>query len=163
MANRVTARRVGNGRRPGTVSRDSSAGWRKTPTKCTSARLSRYRAYNLCPVCHGSRLQPEALCWQWQGLTLPALYQLPVPRLAVAPRRRAGGRPGGDGRARWRRPQCVARLRVHPHASALPASGRAWLPDARPLLQNALRRRGPAGQPDVLPRYVSRRYALRAR
>ncbi|KXU34752.1 excinuclease ABC subunit A [Cephaloticoccus primus] len=40
--------------------------------------LSRYRSYNTCPDCHGARLQPEALCWRWQGRTLPELYQLPV-------------------------------------------------------------------------------------
>ena len=40
--------------------------------------LSRYRAYNQCPVCGGARLQPEALCWKWRGYTLPQLYQLPV-------------------------------------------------------------------------------------
>ncbi|MBI2511027.1 MAG: excinuclease ABC subunit UvrA [Opitutae bacterium] len=40
--------------------------------------LSRYRAYNPCPECKGARLQPEALCWQWRGYTLPQLYQLPV-------------------------------------------------------------------------------------
>jgi excinuclease ABC subunit A len=40
--------------------------------------LSRYRAYNPCPDCGGQRLQPESLCWKWQGLTLPQLYQLPV-------------------------------------------------------------------------------------
>ncbi len=40
--------------------------------------LARYRAYNLCPDCAGQRLQPEALCWKWQGHTLPELYQLPV-------------------------------------------------------------------------------------
>jgi excinuclease ABC subunit A len=40
--------------------------------------LSRYRAYNPCPACGGQRLQPESLCWQWQGFTLPQLYQLPV-------------------------------------------------------------------------------------
>ncbi len=40
--------------------------------------LSRYRAYNPCPDCGGQRLQPEALCWKWRGLTLPELYQLPV-------------------------------------------------------------------------------------
>ncbi len=40
--------------------------------------LSRYRAYNPCPDCGGQRLQPEALCWKWQGRTLPELYQLPV-------------------------------------------------------------------------------------
>src|SRR6185436_14797636 len=40
--------------------------------------LSRYRAYNPCPDCGGQRLQPEALCWKWQGRTLPELYQLSV-------------------------------------------------------------------------------------
>ncbi|MES2696414.1 MAG: excinuclease ABC subunit UvrA, partial [Verrucomicrobiota bacterium] len=40
--------------------------------------LSRYRAYNPCPACGGQRLQPEALCWKWQGRTLPELYQLPI-------------------------------------------------------------------------------------
>jgi len=40
--------------------------------------LSRFRAYNPCPHCRGSRLQPEALCWKWQGHTLPELYQIPV-------------------------------------------------------------------------------------
>ncbi|HEY1109720.1 MAG TPA: excinuclease ABC subunit A, partial [Opitutaceae bacterium] len=40
--------------------------------------LSRYRAYNPCPECGGQRLQPEALCWKWQGRTLPELYQLPI-------------------------------------------------------------------------------------
>ncbi len=43
--------------------------------------LSRYRTYNLCPDCGGRRLQPEALCWKWQGHTLPELYQLPVSSL----------------------------------------------------------------------------------
>ncbi|HEY5553019.1 MAG TPA: excinuclease ABC subunit A, partial [Opitutaceae bacterium] len=40
--------------------------------------LSRFRAYNPCPECGGSRLQPEALCWKWKGRTLPELYQMPV-------------------------------------------------------------------------------------
>lgn len=40
--------------------------------------LSRFRAYNPCPVCAGTRLQPDARCWKWQGHTLPELYQLPV-------------------------------------------------------------------------------------
>src|SRR5690606_16573957 len=43
--------------------------------------LSRYRAYNPCPACGGSRLQPESLCWKWRGRTLPQLYQLPVSEL----------------------------------------------------------------------------------
>jgi len=46
--------------------------------------LSRYRAYNQCPECHGSRLQPEALCWKWRGYTLPQLYQLPISELLAA-------------------------------------------------------------------------------
>ncbi|WP_233256535.1 excinuclease ABC subunit UvrA [Opitutus sp. ER46] len=40
--------------------------------------LSRYRAYNPCPDCGGQRLQPESLCWKWQGRTLPELYTIPV-------------------------------------------------------------------------------------
>jgi excinuclease ABC subunit A len=43
--------------------------------------LSRYRAYNECPDCRGTRLQPEALCWKWRGYSLPQLYQLPVSEL----------------------------------------------------------------------------------
>ena len=43
--------------------------------------LSRYRAYNPCPTCHGQRLQPESLCWKWRNHTLPDLYQLPVDKL----------------------------------------------------------------------------------
>ncbi len=43
--------------------------------------LSKYRAYTRCPDCQGSRLQPDALCWKWRGLTLPELYRLPVSKL----------------------------------------------------------------------------------
>jgi len=43
--------------------------------------LSRYRAYNPCPDCGGTRLQPEALCWKWSGRTLPELYRLPISEL----------------------------------------------------------------------------------
>lgn len=40
--------------------------------------LSRYRAYTDCSHCHGSRLQPEALCFKIHGKTLPELWQMPV-------------------------------------------------------------------------------------
>ncbi len=40
--------------------------------------LSRFRAYNPCPDCGGSRLQPESLCWKWRGHRLPDLYTMPV-------------------------------------------------------------------------------------
>ena len=43
--------------------------------------LSRYRSYNPCPECGGTRLQPDALCWKWRGRTLPELYQLPITEL----------------------------------------------------------------------------------
>ncbi|MCW5549231.1 MAG: excinuclease ABC subunit UvrA [Opitutaceae bacterium] len=54
--------------------------------------LSRYRAYNPCPACGGQRLQPEALCWRWQGRTLPELYQIPVSALLVLVQKSKGGR-----------------------------------------------------------------------
>ena len=40
--------------------------------------LSRYRAYVKCPNCEGTRLQPDALCWKWNGFRLPDLYQTPI-------------------------------------------------------------------------------------
>ena len=40
--------------------------------------LSRYRAYVKCPDCQGNRLQPDALCWKWNGFRLPDLYQTPI-------------------------------------------------------------------------------------
>jgi len=43
--------------------------------------LARYRCYNVCPVCSGTRLQAEALFWKWKGRTLPELYQLPASTL----------------------------------------------------------------------------------
>ncbi len=43
--------------------------------------LSRFRAYIKCPHCDGTRLQPEALCWLWNGFRLPDLYELPIKQL----------------------------------------------------------------------------------
>jgi excinuclease ABC subunit A len=70
--------------------------------------LSRYRAYNPCPVCAGARLQPESLCWQWQGRTLPQLYQLPVDDLL--PLIRADATKGADRSADSAREAIVTRL-----------------------------------------------------
>jgi excinuclease ABC subunit A len=71
--------------------------------------LSRYRSYNPCPACGGSRLQPEALCWRWNGLTLPELYRLPVDRLLESIR---GSRPAaGERQAELAYDSIVARLR----------------------------------------------------
>ena len=43
--------------------------------------LSRYRAYTDCPVCQGSRLKPDSLCFKIKGMTLPDLWLLPVEEL----------------------------------------------------------------------------------
>ncbi|MGE9290107.1 MAG: excinuclease ABC subunit UvrA, partial [Puniceicoccales bacterium] len=40
--------------------------------------LSKYRAYDTCPDCSGQRLGEESLCWKWQGMTLPDLYEKEV-------------------------------------------------------------------------------------
>ena len=43
--------------------------------------LARYRAYNLCPDCLGTRLQPEALAVRLEGHTLPELAAMSVEQL----------------------------------------------------------------------------------
>lgn len=40
--------------------------------------LSRWRSYNLCPVCHGSRLRPEALATKIDGRNISDLCQLQI-------------------------------------------------------------------------------------
>jgi excinuclease ABC subunit A len=77
--------------------------------------LSRFRAYNTCPDCGGSRLQPEALCWKWEGRTLPALYALPVsellPLVEAAPPPAARAPHAGLGNADLAHEAIVTRLR----------------------------------------------------
>ncbi len=43
--------------------------WLETKTYKMHVRvfLSRYRAYKICPACHGGRFQPETLSWKLQG------------------------------------------------------------------------------------------------
>jgi excinuclease ABC subunit A len=43
--------------------------------------LARYRSYNTCPDCGGTRLRPEALAVRLEGETLPALTALSVEQL----------------------------------------------------------------------------------
>jgi excinuclease ABC subunit A len=43
--------------------------------------LARYRSYNLCPDCLGTRLQPEALAIKLEGRTLPELAALSLEQL----------------------------------------------------------------------------------
>ena len=40
--------------------------------------LARYRAYDPCPSCAGSRLKPEALAVRWNGRTLPELCAMSI-------------------------------------------------------------------------------------
>lgn len=59
--------------------------------------LSKYRAYVQCPDCGGTRLQPEALYWKWNGYRLPELYQLPVSELLPLIREVLTGEPASGG------------------------------------------------------------------
>ena len=43
--------------------------------------LSRYRSYTPCAACGGSRLQPDALLWRFEGHTIQQLVLLPLERL----------------------------------------------------------------------------------
>src|SRR6267154_129741 len=43
--------------------------------------LSRYRSYTQCPACAGSRLQPVAPLWRFEGHTIQQLVLLPLDRL----------------------------------------------------------------------------------
>ena len=43
--------------------------------------LSRYRSYTPCQICGGSRLQPDALLWRFEGHTIQQLALLPLDRL----------------------------------------------------------------------------------
>ena len=72
--------------------------------------LARYRSYNPCPDCRGRRLQPEALCWRWRGLTLPELYQMPCAKL-LALLTETGGRAGGSPAAELAFDSILSRLR----------------------------------------------------
>ncbi len=40
--------------------------------------LSRFRSYDLCPACHGSRFKPETLLYRIEGRTIAELYALNV-------------------------------------------------------------------------------------
>jgi excinuclease ABC subunit A len=40
--------------------------------------LSRYRKYETCADCRGTRLKPQALAWLVDGLSLPEFYRLPA-------------------------------------------------------------------------------------
>jgi excinuclease ABC subunit A len=86
--------------------------------------LSRYRSYNPCPACGGTRLQPEARCWKWNGFTLPDLYRLPVDRLLGLVR---GARP-----APGQRPSDLALESILARLTYLSEVGLGYLTPDRP-------------------------------
>ena len=65
------------------VSLDEFFDWLEGRTYKVHVRvlLARYRAYNPCPDCGGTRLQPEALAVTLEGRTLPDLAALSVEQL----------------------------------------------------------------------------------
>ena len=73
--------------------------------------LSRYRKYETCGDCNGTRLKPEALAWHIDGLSLPDLYALPASN-ALAFLEKQEARFTGDAGAGllWR--EAIGRLRA---------------------------------------------------
>ena len=108
-----------------------------------------------CRSCEGERLRPEALAVRFQGRSIAELTALSVEdagALRAHPRARF---PGGADRARH--PQ---RARLTP---AIPAAGRARLPDPRPRRADLERRRGPAHPSRRIPRLQPARGVLHPR
>ena len=121
--------------------------------------LSRYRSYRLCPACDGARAaSPRRSTFAIDGRTIAD-----VNRMSVARRGRASS-PALHARRR-RRPGRSPHLILErdPQPAALPARGRARLPDARPPVAHALGRRARARRPDDRGRLVAGQHALRPR
>jgi excinuclease ABC subunit A len=68
--------------------------------------LARYRSYDPCPACHGQRLNPEALLYRVDGLTLPEWHALEV-KAAYA---RLAGLPTRTGQGALARRELASRL-----------------------------------------------------
>jgi excinuclease ABC subunit A len=71
--------------------------------------LSRFRSYTKCKVCRGARLQPEALNFRVNDLTLPDWWELPVNKLAAVIDEVQ--MPPADGTAVMLRDEIASRLR----------------------------------------------------
>ncbi len=73
--------------------------------------LSRYRKYETCSDCHGTRLRPEALAWHIDGLSLPELYGLPSSKaLSFLEKQEARFRGDTGAGLLWR--EAIGRLRA---------------------------------------------------
>ena len=73
--------------------------------------LARYRKYETCFACHGSRLKPEALAWKVRGKTLPELFAMPV-ALALPFARAVADEHAGDPPTALLARECVSRLEM---------------------------------------------------
>ncbi len=112
--------------------------------------LARYRSYDPCVDCGGSRLAAEARSY----LRRCAL----APRVAPPLDRRG---PRALARPRLQRRRGPARARRAPLAPALPGGRRARAPRARPPRAHALGRRGAAREPHRGARHLAGRRAVR--
>jgi excinuclease ABC subunit A len=73
--------------------------------------LSRYRKYETCGDCNGTRLKSEALAWRIDGLSLPELYALPASDALAFLEKQANRFTGDTGAALlWR--EAIGRLRA---------------------------------------------------
>jgi excinuclease ABC subunit A len=73
--------------------------------------LSRYRKYDTCGDCKGTRLKPEALAWRIDGLSLPDFYALPATSALSALEKQRSRFTGDAGAALlWR--EAIGRLRA---------------------------------------------------
>lgn len=70
--------------------------------------LSKYRNYVSCPDCHGTRLQPESLCWRWSEQRLPDLFRMPISELK--PLIEQNSKPTGNLQADLARESILQRL-----------------------------------------------------
>ena len=73
--------------------------------------LSRYRKYEECHACGGTRLKPEALHWRIEGRNVPEMYAMPVSE-ALAFLEGQRERLRGDPAAAMVLAECTARMRM---------------------------------------------------
>ena len=73
--------------------------------------LSRYRKYEDCGACGGSRLKPEASWWRVDGASLPELYRMPVAE-SLAFLRRTEPRLASDPATALLLRECASRMEM---------------------------------------------------
>ena len=116
--------------------------------------LSRYRGYSVCSTCGGARLRQEARQVRIAGKNICQVCSMTVEEAAAFFRDlrtlAAAGR------------HCRETSSGNSGAPALPQRSRPRIPDARPPLLHALRRRSPAHSARHLSRFAPGGHALRS-